>query len=363
MPTVEPNRDTRILVTGGNGFIGMWVIRTLLEQGYSVRGAIRSLEKGMGLRDYFLNSNVEWVVVKDFYKDGGFDNAVKDVDAIIHMASPVTTDSEDPDAYIKPAVDGTLSLLKSAARVGKSVKRVVFTSSCAAVIGPVNKPNTIFNEDNWADESVRITEEKGKDAPDLTKYRASKTLAEKAAWKFYNEHKAEIGWDLVALNPSLPTLLDPKKPHQLNASLATWWKIITKKDVSDEELKQTYAFIDVRDIASAHVVALSKAEAGGERMIISNALTRPYATGAITWQETPTDTLAAGNIINSLQPKLYASGILPRGKPDLDKTISYDYDGSKGKRILGLKYRSKEETFSDTLADFEARRWLEKPVE
>ena len=115
MHTVEPSASTKILVSGANGYIAMWVVRTLLEQGYTVRGAVRTEEKGKRLQEYFhlYGDKIEWVVVKDMMKvrfncfgcirfsyvrqDGAFDEAVKDVDAIEHMASPLSSTTGDPD--------------------------------------------------------------------------------------------------------------------------------------------------------------------------------------------------------------------------------------------------------------------------
>ncbi|PPQ91972.1 LOW QUALITY PROTEIN: hypothetical protein CVT25_004547 [Psilocybe cyanescens] len=355
MPTVLPVTSARVLVTGANGYIAMWVIRTLLEQGYTVRGAVRSEEKGKHLKEYFSNygDKVECFIILlrsagrgqnamlDAYEqcgqDGAFDEAVKGVDAIEHTASPLPSSNPDPNDTIKPAVQGTLAVLKSAYKYGSKVKRIVLTSSAGAIINPVTKPTAVFDETHWADTYVQDIKEKGKDNPDIVKYRASKVLAERAAWDYYNEHKGDVGWDLVALNPPLvvgPPLQRVDTPDNLNSSLDTWWKNISKEKPVDI-LKTSYGYIDVRDIAAAHVVALQKESAGGERIIVSN-----------------------GNIVHSLKPELYSSGVLPRGKPDLDKTILFTYNPEKGKRILGLKYRGLEEMISDTLGDFEARGWL-----
>ncbi|KAF8898266.1 hypothetical protein CPB84DRAFT_1780753 [Gymnopilus junonius] len=299
MPTIAANTGLRVLLTGANGFIGIWVFRILLEQGYTVRAAVRSLEKSKRLKERFASysDKVEWVIVKDMTKDGAFDDALKDVDAIVHMASPVN------------GTPGPIPMVRDPLLT--KVKRVVLTSSCAAITATVEKPTRIFTEDDWGDEFVEACQAQGKDANERFKYRASKVLAE----------RGKIGWDLVVLNPPL--------------------------EVSDDFLKHTYSTIDVRDIATAHVASLSNEKAGGERLIISN--------GAIKVQETR-------NLIASLKPNLYTNHIFPRGKPELNSTILLDYNGEKGKRILGIKYRSREETFTDTLADFEARGWLEKPV-
>ncbi|KAF8956235.1 D-lactaldehyde dehydrogenase [Flammula alnicola] len=329
MPVVAPG--SKILVSGANGFIAMWVIRTLLEQGYIVRGAVRSNEKGKRLREYFgsYGDKVEWVVVEDITKDGAFDEAVKGVDGIEHMASPLNSPTDDPDDYIKPAVHGTIGMLQSALKAGKQIKRVVVTSSIVAVISTVTE-----------------SPERKKSSPD-EKYRASKTLAEKAAWEFYNKHKAEISWDLVALNPPLvlgPPLQEVKTPAHLNVSLDIWFNMVfTEKP--DAVLKSTHGYVHVKDIAAAHVIALEKEAAGGERIIV--------ASGTTTWQD-------LRNLIYTLKPEYYTSGVLPRGTPDLETVVLSIYNTDKSKKILGLEYRSLTEVITDILTDFEARGWLEK---
>lgn len=124
MPTVSASSGARVLVTGANGYIAMWVIRTLLEQGYTVRGAVRSEEKGKHLKEYFskYGDKVEWVIVPDITKvcvpwskpsqngrmvwlmseqDGAFDEAVKGVNAIEHTASPLPSSAPDPDGMYR----------------------------------------------------------------------------------------------------------------------------------------------------------------------------------------------------------------------------------------------------------------------
>ncbi|KDR70010.1 hypothetical protein GALMADRAFT_900682 [Galerina marginata CBS 339.88] len=354
MPAVEPNAGTRVLVSGANGYIAMWVVQTLLEQGYTVRGAIRSEAKGKHLKEHFKSygDKFEWVVVEDIVKDGAFDEAVKDVDAIEHMASPLGSTSSDPNDYIVPAVRGTVGILQSALKYGNKVKRVVLTSSVAAIIGVVSKPGIVFDESGWGDYSVQVVNEQGKDAAPMMKYRASKTLAEKAAWDFYNKHKAEIGWDLVALNPTYvagPSLLVTNSPADYgdSSSLGIWWNNVTNEK-SDDALKLSSGWIHARDAAAAHVLALRKEEAGGERIIIS--------AGTVTWQ-------GIRNILYSAHPELYKSGLLPRGNPELDTSaVMYNYNAEKGKRILGIEYKSIDTIMKETLEDFQGKGWLEKYV-
>lgn len=102
--------------------------------------------------------------------------------------------------FIKPAVNGTLSVLKSSASEGSSVKRIVVTSSCSAVYTVQSEPG-IWSEADWNDAALEQVKAEGKKAPPMVMYRASKVLAERAAWDFYRENKSQVAWDLVVFNP------------------------------------------------------------------------------------------------------------------------------------------------------------------
>ena len=100
MPAVQSDQLQHVLVTGANGYIALWIVKKLLEQGYNVRGAVRSQSKGTSLLDTFKeypSDRLQFVVVEDMTKEGAFDEAVKSMDAVIHTASPVTVQSEDPE--------------------------------------------------------------------------------------------------------------------------------------------------------------------------------------------------------------------------------------------------------------------------
>ncbi|KAJ6616017.1 NAD-P-binding protein [Mycena sp. CBHHK59/15] len=330
----------KVLVSGANGFIAVWVVRALLEEGFSVRGAVRSADKCAHLRDLFSSygDKFELVIVPDITKDGAFDEAVQDVDAIEHTASPFHLQAGDPEELFDPAIKGTVGILQSALKHGHSVKRVIVTSSCAAVLQIDPEPK-IFSELDWNEQSIKEVAEYGRAASGITKYRASKTLAERSAWDFVEKHKNEIGWDLVVLNPPFvfgPTIHAVSNPDALNTSARDFYAKLTAPS-PPPSLHLGSCWVDVRDLARAHVLALLRAEAGGERVIVS--------AGPFVWQ----DWLDAA----PRSPKF------EKGVPGAGKSAVHliRYDASKSQRVLGMTYRSMEETTKDTVADWEAKGW------
>ncbi|KAG6884850.1 hypothetical protein C0993_007783 [Termitomyces sp. T159_Od127] len=346
MPTIAPG--DKILVSGANGYIAIWVVRRFLEKGYAVRGTVRSVDKGRYLENYFKSygDKFEVAIVEDITKEGAFDEAVKGVDAIAHTASPFYLNAGSVDELVKPAVNGTVSILRSAQKNGSGVKRVVVTSSTAAILqAGVDK---VFTEADWNELAVTEIKEQGDTAPGMTIYRASKTLAEKAAWEFYNTNKANLKWDLSVLNPPFvfgPAIHELKNCESLNTSARQWYDTVVGKNQNESLFKAPgSSYIDVRDAAEAHTLALEKDAAGGERIIIS--------AGPYIWQDWLD---AAHSLVPSPIPShpnlpVGYPGVQPTGKP-------MRYDASKAERILGLKYRTISEVTQDTLADFEKRGW------
>ena len=153
---------------------------------------------------------------------------MKGVDAIMHVASPCTTEADDPDELIGPAVAGTVGVLNSALRNGTTVRRIVVTSSCATVI-TAQKEFRVFGEKDWNDLALQEVEAKGRAAAPLDKYRASKTLAERAAWRFMVENR-DAGFDLLTIHPPWvfgpPAVLEVS-PEQLGSSMKEWWGAVT----------------------------------------------------------------------------------------------------------------------------------------
>ncbi|MBP0616956.1 NAD-dependent epimerase/dehydratase family protein [Jiella mangrovi] len=245
----------RVLVTGASGFIAKHVVLQLLEKGYRVRGTVRSAQKGEKLRQTLASaggdvSRLE-LVEADLTRDEGWDEAARDCDFVCHMASPLPIrQPSDKWALLPIAKGGTLRVVQAAAKAG--ARRLVLTSSVAAVVyghgaGRVGP----FAEDDWSNVN----------ADDISPYAVSKTEAEAAAW----DAADKAGLAMVAINPVIVAgpLLDDEPGASVKLVLMMMrGKIPVAPDVS-------FGVVDVRDVAAAHVAALTADGAPGRRFILS----------------------------------------------------------------------------------------------
>jgi dihydroflavonol-4-reductase len=185
----------------------------------------------------------------DLNADGGWREAVEGCDYVLHVASPFPpSQPKDPDELIVPAREGTLRVLRAALDAG--VKRVVVTSSIAAVRGAGAPGRQPLTEEDWTDP----------DAPGLTPYARSKTIAERAAWALVRERDQDDR--LAAVNPGaiVGPLLSDDRSYSLQA-------IERMLDGMPGVPRLGFNFVDVRDVAALHAIAMSMPEAGGERFI------------------------------------------------------------------------------------------------
>ncbi|KAG8910072.1 methylglyoxal reductase (NADPH-dependent) gre2, partial [Tulasnella sp. 408] len=166
---------------------------------------LRSDSKGKYLQNLFKDhgDRFSYVIVEDIAKEGAFDKAVVGVDAVQHTASPFHFKADDPKELIEPAVHGTVGVLESIKKYAPGVKRVVITSSVAAIVYDKGREGVTYDESDWNTESPKEIEEKGRNAAGLHKYRASKVLAERAAWDFVEKNKESVAFDLVTVNPPM----------------------------------------------------------------------------------------------------------------------------------------------------------------
>jgi nucleoside-diphosphate-sugar epimerase len=191
-----------VLITGLNGYIASVAAGSFLEAGYRVRGTVRRLSSAKAIEETFKDygDKLEIVAVPDITIDGAFDEAVKGVTAIAHLASPVSLHFTDPDPVIHAALNGTRTILKSAlGNAGPQLKSFVLLSSIAAVVSDHQPPYT-YTEKDFNTISYEVYKQQGKNTPGLHIYRASKAAAEEALWDFGKAENPPFA--LTTINPS-----------------------------------------------------------------------------------------------------------------------------------------------------------------
>ncbi|KAF8342995.1 D-lactaldehyde dehydrogenase [Cantharellus anzutake] len=338
MPAVQP--PAVVLVTGASGFIAAWIIQRLLEARFNVVGTVRSHDKGKFLQELYkgFGDKFTYAIIEDIAKNGAFDEAVKNVDVVVHTASPIHFSAKSPDEYNVPAIRGTVGVLESVANNGAKVKRVIITSSVSSVLHPA-PDGYAYTEDDWNDHDVKQVEEKGDKASPVSMYNASKVLAERAAWKFIEGNKDKIAFDLVTIMPSFvlgPTIHQVKDASSLNTSISLFRKYIIANALPAPPSKESLltspgGYVDVRDVAEAHVQSILRDQAGDQRFITS--------AGSFHWQEFLNHLI--GTPLEDAVNKGYPS------EPSLTPNPPYS-NGEKATKILGIQYIDKKQVAHDT---------------
>ncbi|GMP83301.1 hypothetical protein CsSME_00037263 [Camellia sinensis var. sinensis] len=239
-------------VTGGTGFIAAYLVKSLLENGHTVRTTVRdpeNVEKVSFLWELSGAKERLKIFKADLMVEGSFDQAVQGVEGVFHTASPVI------ETLIDPCIKGTLNVLSSCAKA-TSVRRVVLTSSCSSIryrddvqlVSPLN-------ESHWSDLEYCKRYNMW--------YAYAKTIAEKEAWRVAEES----GIDLVVVNPSFVVgpLLTPQPTSTLQLILA----II--KGLGGEYPNTTVGFVHIDDVVAAHLLAMEERKASG-RLICSSSV-------------------------------------------------------------------------------------------
>ena len=241
-----------VLVTGGSGFIASHTILQLLDAGHTVRTTVRSLQREPEVRA-MLNTNAGdrlSFFAADLEKDPGWADAVRDCEFVQHIASPFpSTVPKSDDELIVPAREGALRVLRAARDAG--VKRVVLTSSFAAVGYGHPERETPFTEEDWTNPN----------GPDLTAYVKSKTIAERAAWDFID--REGNGLELAVVNPV--GVFGPVLAPDYSTSILIVQRLMTGSMPGCPKLQ--FGIVDVRDVADLHIRAMVNQAAKGERFL------------------------------------------------------------------------------------------------
>ncbi len=336
----------KVLVTGGTGYIGSWVVKYLLEEGHLVRVTVRDKNKKhkvQHLLDIAEQSEGKlefWEA--DLLKQGSFTEAMEGCELVYHLASPfVIMNIKDPyKQLINPAVEGTKNVLKSVNQT-PSVKRVILTSSVVSIYGD----NADLTEQNIEvlDESYWNTSSSDKHQP----YSYSKVMAEKEAWKI---HDAQDQWKLSVINPAFVM-----GPFLTNSSDSASLPFL--KDYLSGKLKMgvpnfTFIFVDVRDVAKAHLLAAEK-ESDGRHLIGNETLTMLEFSNLIAKSSNKPYKLPKKELPKFMLLMLgWAFGI---SRKMIQRNVNYPVRFTNKKSIenLGLNYTSSEQMMKDHLQQIE----------
>ena len=329
---------SKVLVTGGSGFIGSHCILQLLAAGHQVRTTVRSLKREADVRALLKQGGAQpgdrlSFVAADLQSDAGWPDAVAGCEFVLHVASPLpATVPKDENELIVPARDGALRVLRAARNAG--VKRVVLTSSFAA-IGYGHEPRQQpFNETDWTNLNAR----------DLLPYTKSKTIAERAAWDFIRSEGGAL--ELAVVNPV--GVFGPVLGSDFSTSILLIQRLM---DGAIPGCPRYYiGVVDVRDVTDLHLRAMTHPAAKGERFLAIAGDVMSVADMAKVLKErvgaaakrVPTRQLPNWLVRLAALTQPAVKQILP----ELGKVKNAT--GEKARRLLGWAPRSREEAIIAT---------------
>ncbi|KAL6499607.1 hypothetical protein OROGR_027517 [Orobanche gracilis] len=318
-----------VCVTGASGYIASWLVKFLLLRGYTVKASVRDHTDPKKTQHLLALDGAKerlHLFKADLLEEESFDSLVDGCEGVFHTASPVYNAVTDPQAeLIDPALKGTLNVLQSCAKVS-SIKRIVLTSSIAAVAynGKPLTPDVEVDETWWSDpEFCRNTQQW---------YVLSKTLAEEAAWKFVKEK----GIDMVAINPA--RVIGPLLQPTLNASSVA---ILNLVNGAQTYPNATFGWVNVKDVAYAHILAFENSSASGRYCLV--------------------ESIAHFSEIVKILCGLYPSLPLPEKCAD-DNPHPPKYQVSKEKaKSLGVEFASLEQGIKETIESLKEKNLVKGP--
>lgn len=341
---ISIDKSKPVLVTGANGYVASWLVKRLLEEGITVHAAVRSPEndKKVGhLKKLAENTNGELKLFKaDLLTEGAYWEAMQGCELVYHTASPFITDVKDPQKdLIEPAEKGTENVLLSAKKTD-SVKRVVVTSSCAAIytdaIDCQKAPNGVLTEEIWNTTASLIYQP----------YSYSKTLAEKKAWEVADSQNQ---WDLVTINPCL-ILGPPLNPKDTTSESFRILKQIGNGTMKAGAPKMGLGLVDVRDVAEAHFQAGYTPKAKGryitcghntDFLALGTTLLPKYGTQFPLPKKALPKWLLM--IVGPMTNKLFTRKFIRN-----NVNVAWKADNSKIKSNLGISFKPMKETMEDS---------------
>lgn len=342
MPNFEFNTSAPVLVTGATGYVASWLVKRLLEEGFTVHAAVRdpdNTQKLKHLNELTVSAPGTIRYFKaDLLNTGSYAEAMQGCEVVFHTASPFSLNADDPKKeLIEPAQSGTRNVLEQANKI-ETVRRVVVTSSCAAIYGDnadlEDVEGEAFTEADWNTSS----------SLEHQPYSYSKTLAEQEAWKIA---KAQDRWRLVTVNPSL--VIGPGiSPYATSASFSLM------EQFGDGTMKSGMVdlgmgVVDPRDVAEAHMAAGFDPAAQGRYITSAHNTSFPEMAEILRDRFGDTYPLPKNTLpkwlVWIIGPFL-SDGIT---RKYIARNIGYPFraDNSKGVKELGLTYRPIETSLTE----------------
>jgi len=341
---------TRVLLTGGSGFIAAHTLDILLQHGHSVVTTVRTQEKADKIKEeyqsYADKGQLSFAIVPDIAQSDAFEKAVisdPPFEAVLHTASPFHFNVTDVQKdLLDPAVIGTTGILKSIKKSAPSVKHVVITSSFAAIVDGSKGfwPGHTYSEDDWNPMTIEDAQENP-----MMGYRASKTFAEKAAWDFLEKEKPNF--TISTINPPMvfgPIVHALDSLENINTSNQRILNTALGKFKDEIPPSGVHLWVDVRDVAEAHVAAFEKPDAANKRFFITagyfsnKEITQIIRKNFPDFKDLPKDSTPGGDY--------------PEGTPD--KGL-YGYSNKRSIDVLGIKYKTLEESIVDSVKSFQKK--------
>ena len=320
----------KVLVTGATGYIGLHCIHQLLNQGYAVNGSVRSPDRKDEIINALKGHNTSTehlnIYTMNLTEDAGWDEGMAGCDYLLHVASPISLERTDEDYFVKPAIDGVNRALSFAKKHG--VKKVVLTSSVAAIFDTMEKKD-IYDESDWSDP----------DNPHISAYSKSKTLAERAAWEFIENENHPF--ELAVINPAL--VVGASISGDIGESNKAVAMVAGGK--MPVAVPLMFGYVDVRDVAAAHILAMQTPASNGERFaLVEKDL----------WYKDVAKILRENGFNKALTfgVSVWLAKILANFNKELKLTLPYlgrkrSIKNTKAKEILGWNPRPAEESILD----------------
>lgn len=321
-----------VLVTGGSGFIAGHCILRLLEAGYRVRSTLRSMNRVPDARSMLKTGGADQAevsyVAAELMSDSGWKEAMVGCAFVLHIASPFPPASpKNEDELIVPAREGALRALRAARDAG--VKRVVLTSSFAAIGYGHGSEDRLYTEEDWTDPN----------GPGLGAYTKSKTLAERAAWDFIAAEGGSL--ELSVVNPV--GVLGPVLGPDYSTSIHLVRRLMDGSVPGVPRL--SFGIVDARDVADLHVRAMTNPAAKGQRFLAAagDSISMPEIAKVIKDRLGEAARRVPGAVLPDFMVRL--AGLFDPSirliVPDLGKAKRMSAE--KARRLLGWKPRSNEE--------------------